>query len=129
MRLWCLNKPDGVSVRVFHRCDQLTPTDVCDILLYLCVGVQKYLQAFLNVVNVPVSDRTCHSLVVAAGIQADSLVPNAKANIIRLIRVRLYTQKLAVQRLCTASAGPSFVPTTFVTTMFVTTMTECDEQM
>jgi hypothetical protein len=41
-------------------------------------------------------------VVVALGIQTYFLVSNPKADIISLIHIRLYTQKLAVQRLCSS---------------------------
>jgi hypothetical protein len=50
-----LKKPGDVPVCVFDRCNQLSPTDVLDCLLYLCPSLQELVQTGLYVVCVPVA--------------------------------------------------------------------------
>jgi len=87
-----LNKPDDVTVCVSYRCNQLTPADILDLLLCSCASVEEQSQLRLDVVNVPVADGPCHSLVVATGIQTYFLVCHTKAHIVSLIHRRLDTQ-------------------------------------
>src|SRR6266851_6981808 len=63
-----LQKPDDVPIGVFDPCNQLPPTDICDLLLCVCASVYQCLQALLNVAHVIVADRSRHALVVAIGV-------------------------------------------------------------
>src|SRR3712207_5687026 len=94
-----LDEADDVAVCVLHGGDQLAPTDVPNVLLRFRTRVEKRLQAFLDVVNVPVADRGPHPLAVAMGIQTDILAFNVEADVVSLVHVGLYTHELAVQGL------------------------------
>jgi len=65
----------------------------------LRASVKEDLQTLLDIVNLIVTDRTCHSLLVSIGIKTYFLASNPKADILRLILIRLDAQELAVQRL------------------------------
>jgi hypothetical protein len=91
--------PGALRPTVLHGGDQLAPTDILDLLLRLRTGVEQRLHASLDVVDVPVADRTHHPLTVAVGIQTDILAFDVKADVVRLIHVGLHAQDLTVEGL------------------------------
>jgi hypothetical protein len=79
--------------------NELTPTDILDLLERLCASVEERLETLVDVLNVPGADRTRHPLAVTMGIQTDILAFDVEADVVSLIHLGLHAQELAVQGL------------------------------
>jgi hypothetical protein len=68
-------------------------------LLDLRAGVDELLEALVDVVDVPVGERSGHALAVAVGVQADVLAVDLEADVVGLVGDRRDAGELGVQRL------------------------------
>jgi len=66
--LWHLNESDEVPLWIFFRCNQLTTTNVPDILQFLCTPVEQILQVFPDVADMIVTYDAGHPLVETIGV-------------------------------------------------------------
>src|SRR5213082_966959 len=95
-----LHEPDDVAICVFYRGNQPPSADILDLLECFCPGTQERLQTLLDVINLPVGDRSGHPLAVAMGIKTCIQAPHAEANMVRLIQRRIYAPERAIKLFC-----------------------------
>lgn len=72
---------------------------VSDLLVLFAAGGEDRGEGRVDVFDVPVAERSRHALAVAVGVETDVLAVDVVADVVRLVRDRCDTEKLAVELL------------------------------